>query len=859
MQPYRLNQNEVLEQFETSANGLTDAEAEERLSRQGPNKIEAHKKSPILWMFFRQFADFIILVLIVAAVMSGWIGDLADALIILIIVVLNATVGFVQEYKADRALEALKKMAVLHSKVIRNGEVKDLLSESLVTGDLVLLESGNSVPADLRLLEAHGLKLDESSLTGESVGVDKIAEQILEEHVELGDMRNLAYKGTTVTNGRAKGVVIATGMNTELGRIASMLQLKESDTPLKIRMKEFGKKLSFFIILICFLIFLVGILRGENLVAMLLISISLAVAAIPEALPALITVSLANGARRMVRKNALIRKLPAVETLGSVSIICTDKTGTLTLNKMKVLHHHIQDGAELENIPLLWLGVSLNQDVQIDANGQMMGDSTELAMVTEFIQQFGLEKHQQLRATFPRSLEIPFDSERKLMTTIHRANEKYLVVCKGAIEAIIQQSSIRPELSSELQKIADAWASTGHRVIAFAYKMIDALPDDKNKTSLESNLIPCGLLAMMDPPRPEVLNAIDECKKAGVKTIMITGDHLLTANAIAHHIGLVNERSRSVSGKELSAMTEEEFMETVEKISVYARVSPEQKLKIIRTLQKKGHFVAMTGDGVNDAPSLKAADIGVAMGISGTDVSKESADMVLLDDRFGTIVSAIKEGRRIYDNIRKFVRYIMTCNSAEIWTLFLAPFVGLPIPLLPVHILWINLVTDGLPGLALAGERAEKDIMSRPPRPATESLFAQGIGLHIVWVGILMAGLTLGVQAWSVHQKMENWQTMVFTVLAFLQLAHALSIRGERTYLFKQGIFTNKWMIIAILFTFLLQLMVIYHPFMNRIFKTQPLDLNQLLICIGVAAVLFHAVEIEKWIKYLIRKRNHSM
>ncbi|MBK7811058.1 MAG: cation-translocating P-type ATPase [Saprospiraceae bacterium] len=854
MHPPQLKIDEIFNYYKTSLDGLSSDEVKNRLAKNGPNVISSSKKHSPFWMFFNQFKDVIIFILMIAALVSGLIGDWTDSIIIISIVIINAIVGFVQEYNADKALEALKKMSVLHSKVVREGIIEEILSVSLVVGDLVILEAGNSVPADLRLVEVNSLRIDESSLTGESENVLKNSDPMEDEQAALADRLNMTYKGSMVTNGRAKGIVTAIGMDTELGKIASMLQVEETDTPLKIRMKKFGKNLSYFIILICLILFGVGVLRGEDVMVMLLLSISLAVAAIPEALPALMTVSLAKGAKRMVRKNALIRKLPAVETLGSVSIICTDKTGTLTMNKMKLIHH-FDTGDALPNEPsVLWLGIALNHDLVIDTDHKLKGDATELAMVEEFVDRFESSQLDKTLQLYPRVAEIPFDSVRKCMSTIHKFDDRFLVITKGAIESILKNSIQNFVHASEITSLANQWAKTGHRVIAFAFKIVEQIPEADQMASLEKDLIPCGLMAMMDPPRFEVKEAIAECKKAGVRTIMITGDHLLTAQAIASEIGLLMEDGESMTGKEMALMSDEDFSNKIEKCVVYARVSPEQKLKIINALKKKGYFVAMTGDGVNDAPSLKAADIGVAMGINGTDVSKEASDMVLLDDRFNTIVSAIKEGRRIYDNIRKFVKYIMTCNSAEIWTLFLAPLLGLPIPLLPVHILWINLVTDGLPGLALAGEKSEPDTMLRPPRPAQESLFAEGVGWHILWVGILMAGLTLAVQAWCVHHQVSNWQTMVFTVLAFTQLAHALSIRGERTYLFIQGIFSNKMMIFSVVLTFLLQMFVIYHPWMNEIFKTKPLSFYQLLSCIAVAAILFHAVEFEKWIRLKIKK-----
>jgi Ca2+-transporting ATPase len=592
---------------------------------------------------------------------------------------------------------------------------------------------------------------------------------------------------------------------------------------------------------------------------MLLISISLAVAAIPEALPALITIALARGARRLVKKNVLVRKLPAVETLGSVTYICSDKTGTLTQNKMKVTEVEATTNDEklVGEIPVLFCAVALNNDVRVTADNKLLGDPTEIALVQDFILRYSTDVLKQLQHQLSRVAELPFDSDRKCMTTVHSYGQEYLVISKGAVESITDslQTGIN---TSPINVKANEWAANGIRVIAFGYKVIKSLPDPFSYESVENDLAFAGMIGMIDPPREEVKSAIEECKSAGINTVMITGDHPITAAAIAKQIGILTKKDLVLTGKELQQMDQEEFEEKVESIRVYARVSPEQKLNIVKALQAKNHFVSMTGDGVNDAPSLKSANIGVAMGITGTDVSKEAAHMILLDDNFATIVKAVKEGRRIYDNIRKFVKYIMTCNGAEIWTLFMAPLLGLPIPLLPIHILWINLVTDGLPGLALASEKAEKDIMKRPPRKTNESLFAEGIGYHIVWVGLLMAGVTLGTQAWAMQNNNTHWQTMVFTVLSLSQLGHVLAIRSDREFLYRQGLHSNLPLLGAIVLTFFLQMAVIYLPFANEIFKTQPLSLNELLICVGLSAVVFHAVEAEKWIKQRLYLRKVS-
>lgn len=852
-----LTTKEIFELTGSSMNGLTREKAALNLADFGLNELQEKKKKPAWLLFLAQFSDFMILVLLAAAIIAGIAGDITDTIIILIIVILNAIVGFVQEYKAEKAMEALKKMAAFQAQVVRDGETSMVNAAELVPGDLVLLEAGNVVPADIRLIETYSLLIDEATLTGESVPAEKTDKVLTGEDLPIGDRLNLAFKSTLITNGRAKGIVIATGMLTEIGLIAKMLQQADSVTPLQKRMSDFGKKLSYIILLICVLLFVVGLLRGEKPLNMLLISISLAVAAIPEALPALITIALARGASRLVRKNALVRKLPAVETLGSVTYICSDKTGTLTQNKMKVVEAEEAPGEVklLDDIPLLYCSIALNNDVKLTVENSLLGDPTEIALVNYFNEKYSSEALLKLQEQLPRVAELPFDSDRKCMTTVHRYGQQFLVVSKGAIESITESLSDQVN-TTDINKKANDWANNGIRVIGFGYKIIEELPEPFSYESVERNLLFAGLAGMIDPPREEVKQAIEECKTAGIHPVMITGDHPATAAAIARQIGILTEKDLLITGKELQQMDSDVFESKVEKIRVYARVSPEQKLKIVKALQAKNHFVSMTGDGVNDAPSLKSANIGVAMGITGTDVSKEAADMILLDDNFTTIVKAVKEGRRIYDNIRKFVKYIMTCNGAEIWTLFMAPLLGLPIPLLPIHILWINLITDGLPGLALAGEKAERDIMKRPPRKTNESLFAEGIGYHILWVGLLMAGVTLGTQAWALQNGDTHWQTMVFTVLSLSQLGHVLAIRSDRVFLYKQGLFSNLPMLGAILLTFFLQLAVIYLPFANSVLKTQPLTFNELVICIAVSAIVFHAVELEKWIKYKLKVRK---
>lgn len=844
-----LPEKEVMELTGSRPEGLCEQEIRSRLEEYGTNDLAEAKRKSAFMMFLSQFFDVMILVLVAAAIISGLIGDMKDTIVIVAIVILNAIVGFIQEYRAEKAMQSLKQMAAPNATVIRNGQYSTVPASNLVPGDQVLLEAGSIVPADIRLIEVHALRVDEASLTGESQAVEKQTQQLVATDLPLGDRVNMTYKGTYATYGRGSGVVVATGMNTELGRIAKMLQEKESATPLQVRMTDFSKKLSVFIILICVLLFVMGYLRGEDWLRMLLTVLSLAVAAIPEALPAVITVALAIGAKRLVLNKALTRRLHAVETLGSVTYICSDKTGTLTQNNMTVMATWQSDlSIGLPADRVLWMAMLLNQDVKQDSEGNLSGDPTEIAL--RVAAEKSLHNVGELQQQFPRVAELPFDSIRKCMTTVHEAGNRYLVITKGAVESV---ERICSHIDREMVAAkALQFAEDGMRVIAYGIKWMDRLPPSADSYELEDGLTLVGLAAMIDPARPEVKESISECRSAGIIPVMITGDHPVTAKVIAREIGLLqSEKDMVINGVELAKMSDAQFEEVVEHIRVYARVSPEQKLNIVKALQKKNHFLAMTGDGVNDAPALKRANIGVAMGITGTDVSKEASHMILLDDNFATIVKAVREGRRIYDNIRKFIKYILTGNSAEIWTILLAPLVGLPLPLLPIHILWINLVTDGLPALALAVEPEEKGIMQRPPRRPDESIFAGSLGYHILWVGLLIGVLTIGTQAYEILYVKNNdhWQTMVFTVLCLSQMWHVLAIRSEQQSLFSQGIFTNKLLLGAVFLTFLLQLAIIYVPFLNGFFNTAPLTWDELLEAIVMSSVVFFAVEVEKWLK----------
>lgn len=898
--------------------GLTEAEAERRVTAQGLNLIEGRAGPSRLGLLIDQFKDFMVLVLLAAAVVSGVVGDWIDTLAIVVIVLINAGIGFVQAWRADRALAALKRLASAQATVLRDGQRQVIAASQLVPGDIVLLEAGNQIPADLRLIEIAQLRVDESALTGESSTIEKHTSALTDAASALGDRLNMAFKGTTAAHGRGRGLVVATGMATELGKVAGMLGGDvDRSTPLQRRLAAFGKRLALAVLGICLLILGVGVLRGEPLLLMILTALSLAVAAIPESLPAVVTVLLALGARRMVALNALVRRLPSVETLGSVTFICSDKTGTLTQNRMHA-EWLVTAGvswrpgsaatAATPPVPLSALqletlrAAALCNDAVRAPDGSWQGDPTETALA-RVAAEAGVRvaggghppggAHQSPPESAPevtaagldmaRVHEWPFDSQRKRMTTFHRVDGGFVAYTKGAPEAVLPhcltqwQAQWQADGAQPLQfevplEAARGMATQGLRVLALARRTYAQLPGPDAAETVETGMELLGLIALIDPPRIEAA-AVRDCMTAGIVPVMITGDHPATALAIARRLGIAGGRIKVgadeqtearadepphdpidevITGPELAALDEAALRDRVRSVRVYARVDPAQKIRIVEALQANGEFVAMTGDGVNDAPALKRADIGVAMGRGGTDVAREASSLVLLDDNFATIVAAVREGRRIFDNIRKFVRYAMTGNSGEIWTIFLAPLMGLPIPLLPIHILWVNLVTDGLPGLALAAEPAERGIMQRPPRRPSESLFAHGLWQHVLGVGLLIGGLCLGVQAWSLSSGNAHGQTMVFTVLTLCQMAHVLAIRSETESLWRLGLGSNRPLLGAVALTFVLQMATIYLPWLQPIFKTQPLSALELAICLGVAAVVFIVVEFEKgW-----RRRN---
>ena len=866
---YLQSVEEVFNEVQSSPAGLSSQEVASRLEKYGANTLQEGKKKSLLEKFVDQFKDFMILVLLVAAVVSMFAHsgepDPTDAIIILAVVLLNAILGVFQESKAEEAIEALKKMASPVASVLRDGHAEHVKGEDIVVGDIVILEAGDVVPADMRLFEVNTVKIEESALTGESVPVDKDLVIPAGDEVGIGDRTNMAFSSTNVTYGRAVGVVTSTGMNTEVGKIANMLaNTEEGKTPLQENQDALGKWLTIMILVIAIIIFVVGMLRGNEWTHMLLTAIAIAVAAIPEGLPAISTIILALGTQKMAQRNALVRKLPAVETLGGVEIICSDKTGTLTLNQMTVekmvYDNEIHDASEeISNDNMALRVMNLANDTKISQDNSLLGDPTETAMV-----QYGLDKKYDVReelVNIPRVAEVPFDSTRKLMTTIHQLEDgKYLVATKGAPDMLLDRvtkiekhgevSAFTEDDRTTLMKLNKEMATQALRVLAMAYKVIDTLPETVDTDSIEHDLIFAGLVGMIDPERKEAAAAIKVAQSAGIRTIMITGDHRDTAQAIAKRLGILrpDQEDGVLTGGELNDISDEELERTVETYSVYARVSPEHKVRIVKAWQKNGKVVSMTGDGVNDAPSLKQADIGVGMGITGTEVSKGASDMVLADDNFETIVVAVEEGRKVFSNIQKAVQYLLSANFGEVMTMFVATMAGWSI-LEPIHILWINLVTDVFPAIALGLEEAEADIMNHPPRGKSSNFLSNGVLPSIFYQGFFEGGITLFVFWYAT--EVAKWgnpvgETMAFATLGLIQLFHAFNVKSVYKSLGQVGAFKNKMFNYAILVSAVMLLSVMVIPGLTNVFDVATLTAGQWLFVVGSAFSIVPIVEIAK-------------
>lgn len=885
--------------------GLTDEQISKQREKFGKNELKAQKKKSLFVKFLEQFKDFMIIVLIIAAIISGVVGymqgeGITDSIIILIVVIVNAIIGVAQEAKAEKSLEALQKLSSHSAKVMRNGILTVVPSKELVPGDIVILDTGDFVPADLRIIEAANLKSQESSLTGESVPVEKYSEVIKDEKVGIGDRVNMLFSSSLITYGRGKGIVVETGMNTEVGKIAGIINdTEKAETPLQIKLNKLGKTLGLVALAICAFIFIIGLIYGKEPLDMFMTAVSLAVAAIPEGLAAVSTIVLAIGVQRMVKKHAIVKKLPAVETLGSATVICSDKTGTLTQNKMtvkkifydnklvdidKIEQNEIKDDLE----KLVYVSMLCN-DTKVGRDNELTGDPTETALVD---MGFVLDFKPELFEMLPRVGEIPFDSNRKLMTTIHKYEDKYLVYTKGGVDELLKRcnkyilnNEIKNDLNNfknSIQNINEKMAKEALRVLAMGYKELDHMPSDEEMKNIESDLIYVGMVGMIDPPREEAKVAVEKCKTAGIKTVMITGDHKITATAIAKSLGILENESEAITGAELEEMSDEDLAKNIRKYSVYARVSPEHKVRIVRAWQKNGEIVAMTGDGVNDAPALKKADIGCAMGMVGTDVAKEAADVILTDDNFATVVSAVEEGRRIYDNILKAIQFLLSSNVGEIIVLFVAILItpllskafGIDIkliePLLPIHILWVNLVTDSLPALALAVDPAEKDVMTRKPLKPGKGIFTKGMTWRIVYQGIMIGLITLaafciglatpesslpevynneGVRLSNEEVKVEIGQTMAFTVLALSELVHVFNIRNNKKSIFKTGIFNNSKLILAIAVSAALMFVILLIPSLRQIFSIPVLPLGNIIETILLVLAPLAIVELFKLFK----------
>ena len=889
---------EVEKELETDLNkGLNSDEVQKRKEKYGLNELKAKKKKSLFQKFLDQFKDFSIIVLIIAAIVSGVVGvaegeGVTDTIIILIVVIVNAIIGVTQEAKAEKSLEALQKLTDHASKVIRNGEVTVVPAKELVPGDIVVLDTGDYIPADLRIIEAVNLKSQEASLTGESVPVEKNAGKIQDKEVGLGDRLNMLFSSSLVTYGRGKGIVVETGMTTEVGKIAGMLDnTEEQITPLQEKLNKLGKTLGIAALAICVVIFIIGLLQGKEPIHMFMTAVSLAVAAIPEGLVAVSTIVLAIGVQKMVKKNAIVKRLPAVETLGSSTVICSDKTGTLTQNKMTVekifINGNTKDVEEYKeskeiDLDKLVLANMLCNDTKISSDGTLTGDPTETALVD---MGFKLDYKQSVYEEMPRIGEVPFDSDRKLMTTVNEQNGKYIVYTKGGVDELLAKCNsylLNGEIKQDLENYAkvvrkhnEEMAKEALRVLSCGYKELDHRPTEDEIKNIENDLIFVGMVGMIDPPREEAKKAVEKCKTAGIKTVMITGDHKVTAAAIAKQLGILENESEAITGQELEKMSDEELEKNVRQYSVYARVSPEHKVRIVRAWQKNGEIVAMTGDGVNDSPALKQANIGCAMGIVGTDVAKEAADVILTDDNFATIVSAVEEGRRIYDNILKVIQFLLSSNVGEIVVLFLATLctplfahlfgitdIGHLEILLPIHILWINLVTDSLPALALAFDPANKDIMNRKPNKPGKGVFTKGMTWRVIYQGVMIGLLTLAAFMIGLatttepidgltldESKIEVGQTMAFVTLALSELVHVFNVRNNKVSIFKTGILNNKKLLLAVGVSALLMIIILTIPALRTIFSIPLLPTENIIELVLLILAPLVIVELFKLFK----------
>ena len=860
-----LRKEEVLKKLSTDEKqGLTEKEVQERQAKYGKNKLQEKKKESFIVKFIKQFNDFMIIILIIASIISAVVSkmqgenDYVDSIIIIGIVVFNALMGVIQEAKAEKSIEALKQMTPQLAKTIRNGKTVEVNAEELVKGDIIILDAGNFVPADCRILESHNLKIEESSLTGETQGAEKDADAICSKNAPLGDMKNMAFMASITVNGHGKAVVTDTGMSTKVGQIANMIIEDEApQTPLQKKLGEVGKILGLACLAICVIIFVMGLIKHIEPVEMFMTSVGLAVAAIPEGLPAIVTIMLSIGVTKMAKKNSIIRKLPAVETLGSSSVICSDKTGTLTQNKMKVVDVRSQNKKFIIELATLCTDCDINVESGVP---QVSGEPTEKAIVEEYIN-MGTVKDK-LENFMPRINEIPFDSNRKMMTTIHKIGNKYRIITKGAPDVLLQKCTKQVDLITEMQnqyniKIKSLenlkiqsdnrqMAQKALRVIAVAYKDLDTLPSKIDSQNIENNLTFVGLIGMIDPPREGVKEAVQVCKNSGIKTVMITGDHLETAKAIAKDLGILEHKDMAITGQELDKMSQNQLEKKIRDYSVFARVTPEHKVRIVKAWQKNGAVVAMTGDGVNDSPALKNADIGIAMGKNGTDVAKNAADIILTDDNFVTIVEAVKQGRNIYDNIKKAIHFLIATNIGEIVTIFMGLVLGLKSPLLAIQLLWINLVTDSLPAIALGLEKPEKDIMQRKPVDSKKGIFADGLWNKIIVEGIMIGVLTL--VAFSIGNKyygLEAGRTMAFLSIGFLELIHSFNVKNEKS-IFEAGIFENKYLVGSFVLGIFIQVIVVVVPAFAKVFEVVPLNLTQWIITVAISILPVPVIELQK-------------